>query len=128
MTRHEERIERFKVGVQSMPAGEREALKTALHGACSLETSAERATMVKLITEIGAARGRAVRRRESDARTDQERRRLVGPRVSQEQAERCKRCAAALGVSLYRFSANALIRECERVERMLNENSAAETE
>lgn len=95
-------------------------MREAMRAAIALTREEEQARMLRLLANIGAARGREEDRAESDARTDAERRQLVGPRLPRQQAERCRRCAERLGVSLYRFAADALERECERVERMFD--------
>ena len=120
MTQEERKLERFKRGMEEMRTEERLAMKQAIRAAFGLSEKAEQERMLRFLTNIGAARGRDLDRAESDARTDAARRCLVGPRLSREEAQRCRRCAEGLGVSLYRFAANALERECERVERMLD--------
>jgi len=74
--------------------------------------------MVDCVAAIGAARGRAVARQESDRRTDPARRRTVGARVPLEFYERVAACARREKSSLYRFTLNALERECQRVEEL----------
>lgn len=51
---------------------------------------------------------RARQRRESDARTDPERRLLIGPRLPRETAERYRAAAQARHLSLYAWAAQAL--------------------
>lgn len=120
MTREERKLERFKRGAEAMGKEERLALRKAMRAAIELTREEERSRMLRLLTNLGAAGGRDMDKAESDARTDAARRCLVGPRLSREEAQRCRRCAEGLGVSLYRFAADALERECERVERMLS--------
>lgn len=119
MTQEERKLERFKRGMREMRTEERLAMRQAIRAAFGLSEREEQERMVRLLTNIGAARGRDLDKAESDARTDAARRCLVGPRLPQEQAQRCRRCADKLGISLYRFAADALERECERVERTL---------
>lgn len=111
-----EKLERFKRGITAMGADERAALHKALEAAVHLQSPVERAELVGLITDIGAAKGRAMARRESDRRTDRQRRRLVGARVPKLEAERCRRCAELEGVSLYRFMVEAIEAACVRAE------------
>ena len=103
-----------------MNADERAALHNALAAAVALENPIERSDMVDYITDIGAAKGRTLARRESDARTDFKRRSLVGARVARDQVERCQRCAQLEGKSLYRFVIEALEASCLEVERMFD--------
>lgn len=116
MTRQEAKLGRFTVGTSAMSADEREAIKAAMRQAVTLRSKGESRRMTALITEIGAQRGRALQRRQSDVRTDKMRRKLVGARLPVEQAKRCKDCAASLGVSLYGFVLEALEDACKRVE------------
>lgn len=116
MTRQERKIVRFREGSEAMNADERKAVEVALTAALMLRQDS--AKMVKLITDIPAARGRAVARRESDRRTDANRRILVGARVPRELYERVRKCAGFLGVSLYRFVVVALETKCRSVENI----------
>lgn len=68
-----------------------------------------------VLQRLAAARRRASSRAESDARTDHARRILVGARLPRETAERYRECAAAHGLSLYRFVSGALEREYWRL-------------
>ena len=67
------------------------------------------------LVRLAAARRRASARADSDARTDYARRVLVGARVPRRTAEKYRKCAAAHGLSLYRFAVEALEREYERL-------------
>ncbi|MFR8331746.1 MAG: hypothetical protein ACLU9S_04775 [Oscillospiraceae bacterium] len=78
------KLARFEDGVKAMSAHEREALRRAMQAA------QEDPAMLSRITAIAAARGEAVRKRASDRRTDAARRTLVGARVPQEAAARCR--------------------------------------
>lgn len=112
-----EKIERFKRGIAAMSADEREALHNALAAAIALKNPAERSDLVDYITDIGAAKGRTLARRESDGRTDFRRRSLVGARITRSQVERCQQCAQAEGKSLYQFVVDALEAACVRIEQ-----------
>ena len=57
---------------------------------------------------------RQQRKKESDERTDAQRKILVGARVPREFAERCRAKAKAQGKSLYRCTVEALERNLER--------------
>ena len=57
---------------------------------------------------------REQRKKESDKRTDAQRRILVGARVPRELAERCRAKAKAQGKSLYRFTVDALEQHLKR--------------
>lgn len=118
ISQHERRVKNFEAGMEAEPKAVQEAIMAALHGACLLGTSCERGKMVRLINEIGEAKGRAAKRAESDKRTDGKRRKLVGAKIPIKEVERCKRCAEWQGISLYRFVVNALTHECEKVEHM----------
>ena len=112
-----EKIERFKRGIAAMSADEREALHNALAAAVALENPVERSDLVDYITDIGAAKGRTLARRDSDGRTGFRRRSLVGARIARSQVERCQQCAQAEGKSLYRFVVDALEAACVRTEQ-----------
>jgi len=99
-----------------MGAAERAALKAAMEATSAITMRWDRERMFDAITEIGAAAGRDVRKAASDKRTDNARRKLVGARLPLAAAIRCRICANAQGVSLYRFVAEALERACEAVE------------
>lgn len=120
-----EKLERFKRGIAAMTCDERAALEVALHAAVALQDPLEREELIDCITDIGAARGRAVSRRASDAATDFRRRSLVGARMAREQVERCQRCAQAEGVSLYRFVVSALEAACQRIEQAFDRTETA---
>lgn len=115
-----EKIERFKRGIAAMSADEREALHNALAAAVALENPVERSNLVDYITDIGAAKGRTLARRDSDGRTDFRRRSLVGARIARSQVERCQQCAQAEGKSLYRFVVDALEAACVRTEQVFD--------
>ncbi len=116
MNRRERLLNRFRAGAAHMSADERRALRRALEQAQRLRFGSAR--MVDCVAAIGAARGRAVARRESDRRTDTARRRTVGARVPLAFYERVVACAGREKISLYRFTLNALERECARVEAL----------
>ena len=120
--------ERLRRGVAAMRTDEREAYAKAMQAALCLSDTEERRRLVSAVSALGKARGRGEMRAESDAVTDRRRRKLVGPRLPRQEAERCRECAAAQGISLYRFAAQALRRECDRVERSLNTETGRETE
>lgn len=73
--------------------------------------------MEERLADISLAIQRTRKRRESDARTDGARRKLVGARLPLADAERCTACAALEGVSLYRFVVRALAAACEAAEK-----------
>ena len=110
------KIDRFRAGTQLMSAPERKAMYKALEAAIDLQDAHERDELFNAIVQIGEAANRAARKRESDSRTDVLRRRLVGARLPLEQVQRCKICAKLLGISTYRFVADALEEACQRVE------------
>ena len=106
------KIDRFKAGTQLISAPERKAMYEALEAVLKLQNANERDELFKAVTRIGEAANRAVRKRESDTRTDVLRRKLVGARLPLEQAQRCKTCAELLGISLYQFVREALEAAC----------------
>lgn len=114
--REKRRIAAAKRGWDDLSSDEKRAVKRLMNDA---RTPA-------LVVNMLVARSRTIRRRDSDRATDAERRILIGARVPREFGTRCRVCADALGVSLYRFTADALARECERVERMLNVEKSVE--
>lgn len=97
-----------------MNISERAAMAAALREAVRLRRTGR--TMVSLVTDIGAARGRTIQRQESDRKTDAARRQLVGARLQLADAQRCRACASALQVSLYRFATDALMQACCEAE------------
>ncbi len=116
MKQIERKMERFRAGTEKMGAAERAALKAAMDAASAISMRWDRERMFDAVTEIGAAAGRDVRKAASDKRTDNARRKLVGARLPLAAVERCRSCANARGVSLYRFVSEALERACEAVE------------
>ena len=106
----ERRIKAYKLGWNDMSADEKRALTRALNGAVD----------PSLVIGIVLARSRTLRRQGSDRVCDPERRVLVGARVPRAFHSRCKTCAETSKKSLYRFVFDALMRECDEVERMLN--------
>ncbi len=113
MKQIERKMERFRAGTEKMGAAERAALKAAMEAASAITMRWDRERMSDAVTEIGAAAGRDVRKAASDKRTDNARRKLVGARLPLADVERCRSCANAQGVSLYRFVAEALERACD---------------
>lgn len=99
-------LERLKEGLALFPAAERAALLQAMR---------DRQITPAALVRLAAARRRASQRADSDAKTDRARRILVGARLPRETAEKYRECAAAHGLSLYRFVCNALEREFERL-------------
>lgn len=112
MRREEQRLARFREGLDAMGAPERDALKAAMEHAKARKDWAG----FTLVTNIAAAAGRSARQKESNARTEKRRRKLVGARLPLDQAARCASCAALLGLSRYRFASDALLRACRMVE------------
>lgn len=109
MTDFERKLARYKRGLEAMSAEEREAVAVALEGA--LRPAGK--DWMGLVTNIVAARGRAMARRDSDKRTDAKRRVLVGAHVPRGLAERVRAAAAAKGVSQYRFLVDGIERMCD---------------
>ena len=66
---------------------------------------------VALLLESGRRRRQ---RRESDAKTDHERRLLVGPRLPREVAEKYREAAQARNISLYEWASQALAAQYRR--------------
>lgn len=114
---------RARRGVARMCADERTAFLAALDAACALSSPKERERMLDLVERVAAAVGRVDQRRTSNARTEGQRRKLVGARLRIEDAERCARCAGLLGVSMYRFAVDAFTAACERAELLAVEHS-----
>ena len=114
----ERKLKRAVLSVGRMSADEKRALLAALE--CLKEMEGPVRKMEECLADIGLAMQRTIRRRESDARTDGARRKLVGARVPLAQAERCARCAGYLDVSMYRFVVDALENACVRVERLMD--------
>ena len=95
-----------------------------LNKAGALFSSPERAALLKglheggitkeCLEDLAKARRRTVKKTRSDKRTDAERRQLVGARVEKERYERYKDVAEAKGVSLYRFTVDALDKALEQ--------------
>lgn len=108
-----DKLERFKAATMDLSADERKALRTAMEYAVDLHDN----YMLGYITDIAVARGRAIKRKQSDKRTDSERRTLIGARIRNEYYARCKDAAEEQGVSLYRFIVDALEVACLAVEK-----------
>ena len=103
------RCERFPGGrtdiltlIKGLPVDERRAASAAY--ALVRGTMGENA-----LCDVLAARRRTEQRRKSDRRTDPQRRRLVGARVSRAVAERCKYAAESCGLSLNQWVTRALM-------------------
>ena len=99
----------FREGYRCFSAEEKREITRALKGG-SGEVAA-------FILRMAAARRRATQRADSDARTDNARRVLVGARVPRGVARRYKALCQAKGISLYRFACDALEREYKRLTR-----------
>lgn len=100
-------------GFSRFSAEEREVLRRAMEqiAAQGLDRDGQYAMVLDLIL----ARRRAGQRYDSDSRTDRARRILVGARVPRRTAEKYRKCAAAHGLSLYRFAVEALEREYQHL-------------
>lgn len=103
----------FPDTLKSLPQQERQAIQDALNRAACITNPAERQAQLQAITAIVAARRREQLQRESNRRTERSRRRLIGAHVPISLYNRCTRAAAADGISLYRFTVNALIDACD---------------
>ena len=111
----ERKLKRAAALVAVMSADERRAMVAALEALRGLRGNVRH--MEECIADIGFAVQRTKKRRESDARTDAKRRKLVGARLPLDEAARCARCAALEDVSLYRFVVRALGAACESAEK-----------
>ena len=116
MDREERKLARFRAGSAAIGAEGRSAVRTALEYAQNTRNW----EMWELVEDIGAAIGRALQKRNSNRNTEPKRRRLVGAQMPIQEADRCKACAALLGVSQYRFVVEALARECRMTEARCN--------
>lgn len=108
MTREERKMAHYLVGAAQMSAHEKRVAAHLMSHKADFDAA-------ETVLELVAARGQTVRKRSSDQRTDRDRRVLVGARVSRAAAGRYKAAAEAIGVSLYRFTVEALEQMCERV-------------
>ena len=99
--------ERIKEGFRLFSAEERAAIEDAL--------DAGNPSVEDLVLRLCLARRRADQRWRSDMTTDRARRLLVGARVPRRTAEKYRKCAAAHGLSLYRFAVEALEREYQHL-------------
>lgn len=111
MNQETARMNRFQQGVKEMTQEERDAMKAALNAIEALPPNC-RMMMLDHITEIGVARGKAKKKRDSNRITDFRRRTLVGARVPRALKEQCRAQAQARGISLYRFVLDALKQAC----------------
>ena len=102
-----ENLERFKADLMLFGADERRIILDAL---------AARDAPRPFLERLAAARRRTSQRQDSDAVTDHSRRVLVGVRLPRATAARYRACAAAHGLSLYRFVCVALEREFQRLK------------
>ena len=89
---------------------------TTIEQALKRAEEIEDSQIQNLIQETSKLMERTARKKESDKCTDAKRRRLIGARMPRIDAERCRACAALMGISQYRFTVNALERECRMVE------------
>lgn len=69
----------------------------------------------ELVTALVLARRRTGQRRDSDRKTDADRRILVGARLPRATGEQLRKCVQDHGMSLYRFVCQALEREYRRL-------------
>ena len=106
---------RFERDVPRLSAQERQAIRELLQRAEAITNKRDRDAMTVRISLLANACARTNTRRDSDRRTDFDRRTLVGARVKRDQAERYREAAQASGRSLYRFVADALEAEANRV-------------
>ena len=106
---------RFERDVPRLSAQERQAIRDLLQRAEAISNKRDRDAMTVRISLLANACARTNTRRDSDRRTDFDRRTLVGARVKRDQAERYREAAQASGRSLYRFVADALEAEANRV-------------
>lgn len=112
MNQEQRKTERIRAGIATVGAAERQAIKAAAMAIDRIRDGKSRALVLSRLMDIYAARGRDTRKAASDAATDAGRRKLVGARVPAAFAARCAACAAAEGVSLYRWTYNALKAAC----------------
>jgi len=109
------KLSRAVLSVGCMSADEKRAMVAALKALRGMKGNVRH--MEECLADIGIAMQRTQMRRESDARTDGARRKLVGVRLPLDEAARCKKCAELEGVSLYRFVVRALGAACENAEK-----------
>lgn len=107
-----DRIEKDLRDLGQISKEERDAVAAAMRRAAALRDGADAMTADILL--IARASARHLRRRASDAATDGDRRMLVGARVPRSLAMRCRAAADAEGISLYRWTMNALLAALER--------------
>ncbi|MBE6973342.1 MAG: hypothetical protein E7440_05625 [Ruminococcaceae bacterium] len=110
----ERKLKRAQRSIPYLSADEEIAMVAALK--CLGRLKGPVCEMEERLADISLAIQRTRKRRESDARTDGARRKLVGARLPLEDAERCRKCAELEGVSLYRFVVRALQVACETAE------------
>lgn len=101
-TREEARQERYELGLASLPVEVRRVI---------LEVVSPYAAR-----EVCLAAGRAEQKRESNRWRERERRALVGVRLPLTTVDRMKACAEREGVTMYRWTKNALMEACRRSE------------
>lgn len=110
----ERKMKRAERSIPYLSADEEIAMVAALK--CLGRLKGPVCEMEERLADISLAIQRTRKRRESDARTDLARRKLVGARLLIADAERCRKCAELEGVSLYRFVVRALQVACEAAE------------
>lgn len=98
------------------PADIQRAMVMAEVGIEALPTPEERDAGHWAISIISRGITRTMSRKESDNRTDHQRRQLIGARVSRSDAARYRACANLSGRSLYRFILDALAIEASKTE------------
>lgn len=102
MTRRQKDIIR---ALDRLPAAEKRA---ALHALRSLQGSPSRARALEAVGSVIKAAARGHAKRPQDRASDHATRLLIGARVPREAAQRYKAAADREGVSLYRWTVNAL--------------------
>lgn len=94
---------------------EADGMFSASERAVMLEGLFTKQISLEFLEKLTKARKRTIKKAKSDKRTDEDRRQLVGARVEKERYERYKEAADERGVSLYRFTIDALDKAVEQM-------------
>lgn len=104
------KIEAMQRGLQAMTPEERKAV------AAAIRATAAAGLGPWPVSNIVIARGRAVRKKQTDKRGDAKRRVLVGARLPRCIADRCSAAAAAADQSLYAWTRSAILAALDAAE------------
>lgn len=104
--------------LDKLPADVKRSVLMATLGVAALPTQKEREAGEWAITVITAGIRRTTKRQTSDKVSDRRRRILIGARLPRSVAARYASCARLSGRSLYSLVKEAVLKECELIEKL----------